>query len=193
MKILAEIPDHIIPDLSKDREYLSSIHGMSEMRIRYYKSLMSEGVPYDADCHDNKIDLDGHRLAMMCGLKKSTIPMKYRRILAGVVQSVEANLDRSPEVYPRSHKGKQAACLVLSDWHSGKYVYTPEGSVLYGKDVCAFRMALLKNSVIDLLTNHHRMDMFDEFVIMLIGDIVDGSGIYPGQILNQDLTASTGS
>lgn len=131
-----------------------------------------------------------YKLAMMAGLKKKAIKLKYRQMLADLVMNVEHNLSRHiPSIdLGKSSSKKETAVSMISDIHAGKLSYDDEGNVLYNKDICAFRLALLRARIIKLLTEHLRLENMDEFVVLLLGDLIDGSGVYPNQELNQDLT-----
>ena len=138
-------------------------------------------------CSDDLVN--EHMLDQMVGFKKSTIPMKYRRVLANIVKHTEMALSRVPSIqFKHKKNGKESANLLISDLHAGKQVYDDSGNCLYNKDILAFKLAVLKKRVVKLLTKHLRINTIDEFNILLLGDIVDGSGIYPNQELNQDLT-----
>jgi predicted phosphodiesterase len=129
------------------------------------------------------------RLAVMTGLKKQSLPPKYREMLGKLIMSVEKCLIELPQTSIRKTSlEKESVCLIVSDIHSGKQVYDDQGRCLYSKDICAFRLNLLKQRTLHLLNNHLRPERLDEFVFCLAGDIVDGSGIYPNQELHQDLT-----
>jgi predicted phosphodiesterase len=129
------------------------------------------------------------RLAMMTGLKKQSLPTKYREMIGKLIMSVEKCLLELPKTTIRKPSvEKESVCLLVSDIHSGKQAYDDQGECLYSKDICAFRLNLLKQRTLHLLNNHLRPERLDEFVLCLAGDIVDGSGIYPNQELHQDLT-----
>lgn len=128
------------------------------------------------------------KLATMVGLKKKSIPAPYRNILASLIMETEYALERRPVVSIPERTCKEAVVLLGSDDHSGKRVFNEEGQIIYDKDILSYRKALLKTKVIHLLRDHLRKNTIDEFWLLLLGDLVDGSGIYPGQIINQDLT-----
>lgn len=131
-----------------------------------------------------------HKLALMTGLKRSHLPIKQREHIANMVMGVEAWLQELPEVQIRHNdETKEAAVLMISDLHSGKKHYDDQGNTTYDKDTLARRLSELKSKVIHLIKRNLRPEKIDEFWILLIGDIVDGSGIYPNQELNQDLHA----
>lgn len=128
------------------------------------------------------------KMARMMGVGVNKIPMLTKKTIAQLVYETEQALDRRPTInLEGSSSEKEAANLIISDIHSGKQTFDDHGFCLYNKDICAFRLALLKERVIKLLTKHIRPNTIDEFYLYLIGDIVDGSGVYIGQELNQDL------
>lgn len=130
-----------------------------------------------------------YKLSLMTGLKKKTIPVKHRELLASLVREVENAIGEKPSIELNNEENeKEAVVLLLSDPHAGKKVYNDKGEFLYNKNICAYRFTLLKERVKKLLTEHLRLENFDEINILLLGDIIDGSGIYSGQELNQDLT-----
>jgi len=131
-------------------------------------------------------DEESARLAHMVGLKKN-IPKVYKEILAKYIMHVESALDRPKDVVPQKSSGKESAVLLISDTHSGKLVFDERGRPTYNKDILTYKMALLKMKVIKLLTKHVGLNNVDEIVIALLGDLVDGSGIYPQQEIAQDL------
>ena len=138
-------------------------------------------------CSDDMVN--EHMLDQMVGFKKSTIPMKYRRVLANIVKHTEMALSRVPNInLKHSRTSKESANLLISDFHTGKQVFDDVGNCLYNKDIVAFKFAALKGKVIELLTEHLKIERIDQFNVLILGDIVDGSGIYPNQELNQDLT-----
>ena len=158
--------------------------GVSESTVRRYLRIAQQrDIKFTAD---EAID---QMLDNMVGFKKSSVPIHYRRIIANLVKHTELALSRVPKVeIKHDAKGKESANLLISDLHTGKQVYDDSGNCLYNKDILAFKLSVLRERVVKLLTKHLRINTLDEFNILLLGDIVDGSGIYPNQELNQDLT-----
>jgi hypothetical protein len=151
--------------------------------------LLTPNEEFKPDVVSNDYDA---QLAQMTGYGVKHLTQKEKRFLGTLVTQVEQALKRIPAVTPESHSGtKESAVLLLSDIHGGKKVYDDKGNCLYNKDIAAFRMALLTERVIRLLTVHQRADRFDEVVIAPIGDLVDGSGIYPNQEMHQDILSFT--
>lgn len=133
---------------------------------------------------------DEDRVAIMAGMKKVGLPPRYREMLANLVMETERCFLQLPkhELPKAPPSDKEAAILLLSDYHSGKSVFDDQGNYVYNQDIMAFRSGLVKERVCRIIDERLALKRLDEFVIVLIGDIVDGSGIYPGQELNQDLT-----
>jgi hypothetical protein len=133
------------------------------------------------------------KAAIMAGLQKTQLPKKYREMVGCLVAEVEMALDRRPELpqLPR-HTEKEAGVICISDIHAGKQSYDDKGRCLYNKDICAFRLSLLKQKLVHLLLHHIKPGTIDEIHLLLLGDIVDGAGIYPGQELHQDINAVSG-
>jgi len=168
--------------------------GISRRHIRRIKNSLVEpkpeekkiSAPVQSDTEDKLI-----KLYKMTGFKKSSLPVKYRLMVADLVMEIENNLNRKIDIEIKSDSRNQAAVLLLSDIHAGKRVHDDKGNIIYDRNVCAYRLSLLKARTIHLLTKHLHLERFDEFAILLLGDIIDGSGIYPNQELNQDLSCFT--
>jgi hypothetical protein len=124
----------------------------------------------------------------MAGLQKTQLPKKYREMIGNLVAHMEMALERRPVIQLEKNNEKEAAVLLVSDLHAGKRTYDDKGNCTYNQDICAFRLSLLKQRVINLLTNHLQLETIDEFYILFLGDLIDGSGIYPGQELHQDIS-----
>lgn len=157
-------------------ETLSPVSVSSDDEGRYKDPKLLTGDDYD-------------RLTIMAGLKEVGLPKRYRRILGEMVMNIEHSLLKLPRYeLPERDTNAESAILLLSDLHSGKKHFHADGAVSYNMDIMTFRMSLIKEQVLRLLDERIRLGRLDEFIIAMIGDIVDGSGIYPGQELNQDLT-----
>ncbi len=136
-------------------------------------------------------DFEG-QLSKMTGYGVNHMTPREKEFLGNLVMQIERSLKRVPVVNLESHSdSKESAVLLISDIHAGKQTYNDKGDCLYNKDIMAFRMSLLKERVVKLLTVHQRAERFDEVVILLLGDLVDGAGIYPNQELHQDITPFT--
>lgn len=128
---------------------------------------------------------------VMVGLIKNGLPMKFRQNLSELIFNIELSIkNRIPDITIQKKKtDKEAAVLLMSDIHAGKTVFDDVGNVLYDKNICVYRISLLKERVLKLLKQYvGGNSRIDEFYLLLIGDLVDGSGIYPQQGLHQDLT-----
>ena len=129
------------------------------------------------------------RHAMLAGLKKKGMPQKFRLMVAELISRIDDIIEDLPsgsETFSSS-SDKEAACIVLSDLHAGKEVRDDRGDILYNKEICLDRISLFTSQVIELLTKKIQPDNIDEIIILLVGDLVDGSGIYETQYLHQDL------
>lgn len=189
MRVIAEIPDELVPHLETvtGRRTLAKMAGLGGHDARYFMRLWKDRVKGERRLTPREVE-QKDMLHRMAGLSTKMMPMKYRRILAECLMETEKALALAPKIEIKADGEKEAAVLLMSDWHTGKRVYSESGTI-YNKDIAAYKFSLLKSRVIHLLTNHQRLDNFDLFAINLLGDIVDGSGIYPFQELNQDLTA----
>lgn len=81
---------------------------------------------------------------------------------------------------PEQH---ESAVLIISDVHFGKVTSS------FNPDICAEKILALG----DKLTRIRELlgaYAFDELVVCLLGDIVDGTGIYPTQYHHQTLTSA---
>jgi hypothetical protein len=175
-------PDRPIKGITKMIWVLSTEDKMEGVELLVREAMKSDHVDVGSEIEN--------KMAMMVGLKKSMLPMHTRKHIAGLVMQTEKWLTNLPRVVHESTgKGKEAAVLMISDLHSGKKVFDDYGNPTYDKDILALRLATLKARLIHLLTNNLRPEKMDELHILLLGDIVDGSGIYPNQELNQDMQA----
>src|SRR5512146_572466 len=78
---------------------------------------------------------------------------------------------------------RESAVLVVSDLHLGKLTST------FNPDTCAHAVLALGDKlkrIRSLLAAYQ----FDELVVCMLGDIVDGTGIYPTQTHHQTLTTA---
>jgi hypothetical protein len=73
---------------------------------------------------------------------------------------------------------KKSCCLLLSDFHIGKRVQDLNGEHLYNMEIGLSR---LKRTPSLLLSKLPDPTEIDELVVLLIGDHIDGEGIYPSQ------------
>jgi predicted phosphodiesterase len=125
----------------------------------------------------------------MAGLDFNRIPMNQKRFLAQLIAETHLRVSQFPRpiMVPDDPK-KEAAVLILSDHHFGKRVLDDKQNILYDRDIARFRVGqLLPARTIKLLTRYLNPDEIDEIHILMVGDIVDGHGVYVGQELNQDV------
>lgn len=136
----------------------------------------------------SKADENSARRALMAGLRKKDLPVRFREMVASLIVAMENANQKLPKMaVEKTSPLKEAVCCVISDTHVGKQVFDENGQALYNKDIFALRMAILKARLTNLLTKHLRLDRIDEVWLLLAGDLVDGGDIYPNQSLNQDV------
>jgi len=125
----------------------------------------------------------------MAGLDFNRVPMNQKRFLAQLVAETHLRVSTFPDpIMVPGDPDKEAAVLILSDHHFGKQVLNDRGEVLYNRNVARYRVGeLLPARTIKLLTKRLQPSEIDEIHILIVGDIVDGHGIYVGQELNQDV------
>lgn len=153
------------------------------------KLLLEADMDFQLDKDYGEGDI-ANKLAIMSGMKRAHLPLNVRKHIAGLVMGTERWLMDLPRVDIEAGSAeKEAAVLMVSDLHSGKKHYNDRGEPTYNRDIAAFRLAILKERLIHLLKSNLRPEKMDELHILLLGDIVDGSGIYPNQELNQDIHA----
>lgn len=74
-----------------------------------------------------------------------------------------------------SRRSPEVAAVVLSDWQLGKI--TPD----YNSDICEQRIELLGDKLIELVNIQRSHHPVKELRVWLVGDIVEGEDIFPGQ------------
>lgn len=82
----------------------------------------------------------------------------------------------------RRSKAEEVALLHVSDWQIGKRTIT------YNSDVAAERLALLPDKVEELTELQRAARPIRKCVLFLGGDMVEGTGIFPGQVWEVDST-----
>lgn len=85
---------------------------------------------------------------------------------------------------------EEAAVLVISDVHVGKWVNPDEVGDSFGYSVPAFaeRVERLKSALIEIIDIHRRSIPIKTLYVLMLGDLVDGSDMRPGQKLRVDQT-----
>lgn len=78
------------------------------------------------------------------------------------------------EIHP-----KQSLLLILSDIHLGKKITSPSNGVIYNTSIACERIKSIPDKIAHLTP-------VDEIVVVLVGDLMDGEGIYPGQATKLD-------
>lgn len=93
----------------------------------------------------------------------------------------ELPIDVSQPASPKTHK--PSLVLLLSDFHMGKKIVGLEQEVVFDSNICEKYIRKIPEKV-----NKHVSGMgpFDELVVLLLGDMVDGETIYRGQAGNID-------
>lgn len=127
--------------------------------------------------------------AIKAGLHKKGLSSKNKAILAQLVAEMETVIDRQPtiDLIKNERKTKDSAVLMISDLHAGSKVIGLDGKVSFDKDILAQRMDQLTKQTIKILKKHIRLENIDQLHMAVIGDVVDGAGIYAGQELHQDI------
>ncbi len=170
-------PIHVAPEVEKGIERLRDI---------------AEKLPSDRPfAEDDDFLLYTPRHAFLTGLRQKGVPKRFRIMVAELVSRLDDVLESLPKQkidFPEA-SGKESACIVLSDLHAGKEVRDDRGSPVFNKDICLKRLATFSSEMIYRLTRSLQPENIDEVVLLLVGDLVDGSGIYDTQYLHQDLHA----
>ena len=155
------------------------------------QALQRMGLNIEVSNTPNEPMIDFERIVAnrMAGLDFNRVPMKHKRFLAELIAETHLRVSQFPRplIVP-GDPDKEAAVLILSDHHFGKRVMDDRGNILYGRDIAKFRVGeLLPARTIKLLTKRLQPEEIDEVHILIVGDIVDGHGIYVGQELNQNV------
>jgi hypothetical protein len=146
-----------------------------------YETRVSVDEDEEADTFDNKFDFirsENRRLAKLAEKNKN---VKEEAILAVYEAAYDAFSNfELPPVKVKSITGSkrgapETAVAVLGDWQLGKITPT------YNSDVLAQRMDQYAEKLIeitDIQRTHHNVDNLH---VWLLGDIVEGEEIFPGQ------------
>lgn len=103
---------------------------------------------------------------------------EYTEAVYRAARDAAAGMTIKPVPVPKPDKRKkseEAAILILADWQVGKI--TPD----YSTEVAAQRVALLAKKVEDLVTIQRTDHPVREVNVFLLGDLVEGEDIFPGQ------------
>jgi hypothetical protein len=89
-----------------------------------------------------------------------------------------------------SRHGEEAAVLVISDVHVGKWVMSEEVGDSFGYSVPEFkrRLGKLREALAEIIAIHRRSIPIKRLYVLMLGDLVDGSDMRPGQKLRVDQT-----
>ena len=124
------------------------------------------------------------------GMKKPGITKRQWKDITEWIVELQKSVERLPKKkieIPR--RGGESLALLISDTHFGKMVHDGEGNQTYNKDISVHRIGLLREKFSRLIEERMRVNQLDEIYICLIGDIIDGAGIYPNQEQHQDINS----
>lgn len=123
---------------------------------------------FSADFNLDACDLSAERLTYKEFLRYFTESIKQTKPIVPVFSKMSSNI---------------SLVLLLSDWHSGKKV-EQNGIITYNREIRDQRVNQVVSELICYLQS--TIIEFDELVICLLGDMVDGHGIYRTQAYHQD-------
>lgn len=76
---------------------------------------------------------------------------------------------------------KESLVLVMSDWHFGQVIVDPESQAeIYNMEIAAERVDRTLPLIVNAI-GAEKVSEFDECVVLMIGDMVTGEGIFPHQ------------
>lgn len=75
---------------------------------------------------------------------------------------------------------KESLVICVSDNHFGRIVKDEDGVEIYNMDIASQRVIDMRNNLFAQMTRE-QLSRIDEVVILLIGDHVDGEGVFPAQ------------
>jgi len=146
-----------------------------------YETRVSVDEDEEADTFDNKFDFirsENRRLAKLAEKNKN---VKEEAILAVYEAAYDAFSNfELPPVQVKSITGSkrgapETAVAVLGDWQLGKITPT------YNSDVLAQRMDQYAEKLIEITNIQRTHHNVDNLHVWLLGDIVEGEEIFPGQ------------
>jgi hypothetical protein len=130
------------------------------------------------------------RLSLMCPMEiltdsqRGTISNKVQKAQKSLMvelQEVRDSIPRRGSISLKRAKGdKQSLCVVLSDFHIGRTITSPNNEEIYGVNIGIDRICQTSQKVAEILRSMGS-NSFDEGVVLLLGDHIDGEGIFPGQ------------
>jgi len=116
--------------------------------------------------------------------QKAQNTMKSRNIAADLLndlQEIRAQVPRTSSVSTRRASGdKESLVVVMSDNHFGRTFEDEDGTVLYNMQIARERVISTPEKIADALSREKRKQI-DEVVLCLIGDHIDGEGVFPAQ------------
>lgn len=93
----------------------------------------------------------------------------------------ETTRTSSLSVKKSTNLDKETLVLVMSDWHFGQVIKDPEdGTELYNINIANDRVERTLPLIVSAV-GMEKISQFDECVVLLIGDMVTGEGIFPHQ------------
>lgn len=117
--------------------------------------------------------------------KKNLITSQLQQL-----QEIREEIPRSSSIsIKRARSHKESLVVVMSDTHIGRKVVNLDGEVLFNMEIGLKRIYNTAEIACNLLPASKLNDI-DEVVIMLIGDLVDGEGIFPHQELLLEVHAA---
>jgi hypothetical protein len=120
--------------------------------------------------------------------QKSVITRQQRTEVAELIADLQAIREITPRFgSAKTHVAetdKESLVVVLSDWHVGRIVTNTEANeVMFNIAAATQRILSTPDLVMSMFTSEE-LGNFDELVLLFIGDIVDGEGVYPHQELS---------
>ena len=133
---------------------------------------------------------DGHALPdpPVASSAKGQKTMKLNEELSGLYRDLEEIRLQVPRTSSASsHVASDGMSLVmcLSDFHIGKTIKDEHGTPTYNAEIGCRRIEDTPQVAWDYLTRDQR-ESITEVVVLLMGDHVDGEGVYPGHDLTLD-------
>jgi predicted phosphodiesterase len=133
-------------------------------------------------------DTDGYnKSADMFGILDN-VPPQFKKGLGWFLYQCDQMLQQTKPFKPTvpAATDKSSLVLLLSDWHFGRKVEA-ESKVTYDREIRRARVKKIIQQVIQFKEEHKQE--IDELVICVLGDMADGSEIFPGQGYMQEETS----
>lgn len=125
---------------------------------------------------------------ILSSAEKAAATTKRRSFIRDLSASLKEMRNETPRTSSVSTKkatgDKESLVIVLSDNHIGRTFHDPNThNEIYNMEIGLSRLKSTPDKILDLLTPDQKNNI-DEVVLLLIGDHVDGEGIFPGQELH---------